>query len=115
MQRELPLISVMHRAPKAASEKAVVGVHTVVEAIEVSMRGCNGKGAYLAACIGKSASYVSMLRTGERPLPQNKILRANLVKAICLATGTTLLQQFLERTDKPDRLDRLAAMLRAAA
>jgi hypothetical protein len=78
------------------------------------MQASGSKGAYIAACIGKSEAYVSRLRSGKRPIPDK------LVKPLCLATGSNLLRQYLDLqaalTDDPKaHTARLASLLSAAA
>jgi hypothetical protein len=52
------------------------------------MRASGCKLAYVAACVGKSESYICLLRTGKRPIPDK------LVAPLCAATGSNLLRQY---------------------
>ena len=113
-QSQLNLIAGMHRAPKDAPAQIVRQIDSVGQAVAVSMKLCGGKLAYIAACLGISTTYVSMIRNGHRPMP------AKLVDQFCIVTGTRLLRQYLDLhaalTDCPDmRISRLADELRRAA
>ena len=110
-QSELQLAFGVHRAPKAAPESVLRLIESEAQALDVSIRAGNHKGAYIAACIGKSEGYVSRLRKGERPIPHK------LVGPLCAATGTTLLRQYiaLQRALRGVcEVERLAEMMRAA-
>ena len=68
--------------------------------------------AYIAACIGKSESYVCRMANGERPIP------AKLVRPLCVATGSNLLAQYVRlqlALNGTDPVALLAEQLRAAA
>lgn len=113
-QKSLRLAFGVHRGPTDAPAKLLRQIESEAQAIAVSMRAGAHKLAYVAACLGKSESYVSLLRAGKRPVPQK------LVPAFCAATGTNLLAQYRELqaalTDCANaRISRLAAMLLEAA
>lgn len=114
-QNTLKLAWGVHRSPSAAPAKLLRQVDTEAQALAVSIRAGGHKLAYIAACIGKSESYVSLLAHGKRPIPER------LVMPLCAATGSLLLQQFrdmqeaIEGVTERREVERLAAMLRAAA
>jgi hypothetical protein len=102
----------VHRAPKDAPEKLLRQIESAHQALAVSIAAGNHKLDYIAACVGKSRSYISRMQQGNRQIP------ARLVGPLCAATGSNLLRQFLTLDaalhEVPEVL-RLAAMLRAAA
>ena len=75
-------------APKAAPDDLVARVKTDAQAVAVSLKSSNLKQAYVAAQLGISAPYLSLIRKGLRPLPDK------LVMPLCYLTGTLLIQQF---------------------
>lgn len=88
-QSQLPLISSMHPAPKDAPGQLVRQIESAGQAVAVSMVSCGAKLAYVAACLGRSESYVSRIRSGERPVPHW------MIEPFCRITGTNLLKQHL--------------------
>jgi hypothetical protein len=117
-QSQFPLLSSMQKAPKDAPAQILRQIDSEAQAVAVSMKACGAKLAYVAACLGKSQSYISMIRKGQRPMP------AKLVKAFCWATGTNLLRQYLDLQEalralaepsEQDRINRLAASLSSQA
>ena len=110
-QNTLRLAFGVLRAPQPASAKLVRLTDDEAIAIDVCMKAAKPKGAYVAACIGKSEPYVSRLRKGERPVPDH------LVDPLCCALGSLLLKQVRERIerDRQDDTAHLVAMLREAA
>lgn len=123
MQGNLPLLSSMQGPPKAAPPKVLRQVETVAQAIDVSIRMCGFKAAYVAGSLGVSEAYVSMLRKGLRPLPAG-LRGRNFVTEFCRITQSSLLEQVLRR-DQIDAEDegamlpwqvnaRIAAMARTA-
>lgn len=117
-QSQFPLISSMQKPPKDAPAQLLRQIESEAQAVAVSMKACGAKLAYVAACLGKSQSYVSMIRKGQRPMP------AKLVRPFCWATGTNLLRQYLDLQEalralseptEQDRINRLAASLSQAA
>lgn len=110
-QSELKLAFGVHHAPRSAPESVLRLIESEAQALDVSIRAGNHKGAYIAACIGKSEGYVSRLRKGERPIPHK------LVGPLCAATGSNLLRQYiaLQRALRGTcEAERLAEMMRAA-
>lgn len=109
-QAALGLAFGVHRAPRPAPEKLVRAVDSEAQAINVCMRASKLKLSYIAACIGKSESYVSRLRTGKRAVPEK------LVDPLCCALGSQLLRQVrdLHDTLHADMTSRYAEMLRVA-
>lgn len=111
-QSELRLAFGVHNASKDAPAKVLRQIESEAQALEVSIRAGHHKGAYIAACIGKSEGYVSRLRKGERPIPDK------LVGPLCAATGSNLLRQYIElqrALEGQDEVTRLVELLRAAA
>lgn len=111
-QAALPLAFGVHRAPSDAPAQVVRQVATEAHALAISIRAGGHKLDYIAACIGKSRSYVSRLQTGSAPIPDR------LIGPLCAATGTNLLRQHraLQRAlDGVCEVSRLAEELRRAA
>lgn len=114
-QNTLRLAWGVHHSPSAAPVKLLRQVDTEAQALAISVRAGSHKLAYVAACIGKSESYVSLLMRGKRPIPER------LVIPLCAATGSLLLRQFrdmqeaIEGVTEARAVDRLAALLREAA
>lgn len=112
-QKEMPLaFGVSRTDPKDACARVLRQVDDEATALAVSIEAGNHKLAYIAACIGKSESYVSRLATGKRPIPHK------LVRPLCVATGSNLLAQFLalqRAMQGQGDVHRLADLLRAAA
>lgn len=111
-QSILPLAFGVHRGPKDADPVVLRQIESPAHALRVSMKGY--KAAYVGACIGKSESYVCRMRKGRQPIPEH------LVDALCAATGTRLLRQFIQMQEamglRPRSLDsQLAQQLRSAA
>lgn len=110
-QHPLRLAFGVHRGPRDAPAQVVRQVETDAQALAISIRAGGHKLDYVAACIGKSRSYVSRMQTGSAPIPER------LVGPLCAATGTNLLRQVRDlhaALEAPDEVARLAAMLRAA-
>ena len=88
-QKILPLAFGAHHAAKDAPAKIVRQVESEAMALAVSMRSGGHKVEYIAACIGKSHTYVSRMRSGKRPIPHK------LIRPLCAATGSNLLAQYI--------------------
>jgi hypothetical protein len=98
--------------PKPAPAKVLRQVESDAQALAISIRAGNHKLAYIGQCIGKSEGYVSRLASGKRRIPRK------LIKPLCAATGSLLLQQFHDlqaALEGVDEVTRLAEMLREAA
>ena len=111
-QKELRLAWGVHRAPVDAPAKVLRQVETEAQALAISIAAGNHKLAYIAACVGKSMGYVSRMKSGERPIP------SRLIGPLCAATGSNLLQQFVDlqrAIEGQSDVARLAALLREAA
>jgi hypothetical protein len=110
-QKPLPLISSMSRPVANAPQSVVRRCDSAAMALDLSMQASGAKGAYIAACIGKSEAYVSRLRSGKRPIPDK------LIPALCQATGSNLLRQWVELQAAlaDDSTARLVALMRSAA
>jgi hypothetical protein len=98
--------------PKDAPAKVVRGCESEAMALDVMLRASGAKLSYVGSRIGKSASYVCKMRTGERDIPEK------LVRPLCAALDSNLLDQFrrMQRLlESPNPAEVLAAELRAAA
>lgn len=107
---KLPLAFGVHRGPKDAPRKLLMLVESPDQALRVAMQAGNHKLAYIAACLGKSEGYVSRMANGKRAIPDK------LVDALCAATGSNLLKQYLAlvEDEKADER-RLVELLREVA
>lgn len=108
-QQSLSLSFGVVSAPKEAPAKVVRQVEDEAQALRIMVTASRVKLEYVAAVIGKSKAYVSMMQTGKRPIPHK------LVGPLCAATGSNLLRQFIQlqrALEQPDEVQRLAAMLR---
>lgn len=86
-------------------------VESKAQALAISIMAGHHKLDYVAACIGKSRSYVSRMQTGSAPIPDR------LVGPLCAATGSNLLLQFIDLQRAMEGqcdVSRLATLLRAA-
>lgn len=105
----------VHNKAKDAPAKLLRSIDSEAQALAVSMLAAGCKLSYVAACIGKTEAYVSMMRSGVRPIPEK------LVRPLCAATGSNLLAQFralqvaLDEADDRREIERLATILREAA
>ncbi len=111
-QNELRLAFGVHRGATHAPAKVLRQIDSEAMALAVSIRAGGHKLEYIAACIGKSKSYVSRLQKGERPIP------SRLVAPLCAATGSHLLSQYVELQRALNgvcEVTRLAELLRQAA
>lgn len=85
MQTSFAFLAVM-QAPKPAPDHLIARVANEAQAIAVALRG--HKQAYIAAQLGISGPYLTLIKKGERPLPDK------LVLPLCYLTGTLLIQQY---------------------
>lgn len=111
-QNVLPLAFGVHHAPKDAPAQVLRQIESEAQALAVSIAAGNHKLAYIAACIGKSHTYISLMQSGKRPIP------SRLVGPLCAATGSNLLRQFRQlqtALGEVCEVERLADMLRQAA
>ena len=111
-QGALRLAFGVHHAPKAAPSHVLRMVETEAQALAVSILAGGHKLDYVAACIGKSRSYVSRMQRGSAPIPDR------LIGPLCAATGSNLLRQFIDlqrAIEGQCETQRLAEMLRAVA
>ncbi len=111
-QRPLPLAFGMHKAPADAPVKVVRQIESEAQALAVSIAAGGHKLDYVAACIGRSRSYVSRMQTGSAPIPHR------LIGPLCAATGSNLLRQYMDlqrALDGVSDVQRLAALMRTAA
>lgn len=112
MQASLALAFGVHRAPTNAPQRIVGECESAARALAVSIAAGHHKLEYIAACVGKSRSYISLLQSGKRPIPER------LIDPLCAATGTNLLRQYVQLRRafaQVDETERLAALLRSAA
>ncbi len=114
LQPALRLAFGVHRAPVDAPRKLVLAClqyddRALNKALSVAMKAGGHKGAYIAACIGKHESYVSLMRSGKRGVNDK------LIAPLCAATGSNLLAQVADvMASLDDDEARMVAMLRAA-
>lgn len=111
-QNSLRLAFGVHRSPVDAPAKVLRQVDSEAQALAVSIAAGHHKLAYVAACIGKSEGYVSLMRSGKRAIPDK------LVGPLCAATGSNLLRQFRDlqaALGDVCEVSRLAELLREAA
>jgi ribosome-binding protein aMBF1 (putative translation factor) len=111
---DLTLPATWGRKPKDAPPKLVRMIESEPQAVAVAIKASGLKLAYIAALIGKSESYVSRIRSGQRPMPDK------LVKPFCRAVGSRLLEQYRDlvaamEQSATDDIRRMAAMLQEAA
>lgn len=102
----------VHRGPKDAPAKVLRQVDSEAQALAVAIRAGNHKLEYIAACVGKSKSYMSRLQTGSAPIPNR------LIGPLCAATGSNLLRQYVDLQRALEgrcEVARLAEILRSAA
>lgn len=83
--------------PEPADAALVRRVVDEAQAVAVSMHGM--KLAYVAAALEKSESYISRIRSGQRPMPDA------LVDKFCRVTGTLLLKQVRRRIELERQAD----------
>lgn len=114
-RKSAALVLPMRKGPSPADPRVLRQIESESQAVAVSMQACGAKLAYIAAALGKSESYISLIRSGKRPVPDW------FVKPFCHITGTLLLQQFrdlqaaMEEVTARREVERLADMLRQAA
>lgn len=111
-QKSLSLAFGVHHQGKDAPAKVLRQVESEAQALAISIRAGGHKLAYIAACVGKSVPYVSMMQKGQRPIPDK------LIGPLCAATGSNLLRQYIEfqrALEGQDEVTRLVDLLRAAA
>lgn len=101
--------------PKDVPAKVLRQIESDAQALAIAIGAGRHKLAYIARCIGKSEGYVSRLRKGERSIPDA------LVDRLCWATGCNVLRQYrdlqaaLDESSERREIERLVAMVRAAA
>ncbi|KAK6697034.1 hypothetical protein SNK04_014349 [Fusarium graminearum] len=72
-QKALPLAFGVHHAAKDAPSQIVRQIESAAHALAVMIRAGHHKLEYVAACIGKSKSYVSRMQNGVRPIPEKLV------------------------------------------
>lgn len=77
-------------APKAAPDAVISCIETCSQAVALAIQFSRLKQAYVAAQLGISPAYLSMIRAGKRPLPDA------LVLPLCLITGSLVVRQFID-------------------
>lgn len=113
-QGEIPLVFGLHRAPVNAHADVVRQVRDTAHALQVAMKAAKVKAVVVARIVGCHESYVSLLKTGKRPITEA------LVGRLCIATQSALVAQVYareERLRESESADvlRLAQLLRSAA
>lgn len=115
-QTPLPLAFGVHRGPADAPRKLVLAClqhdAPMAMALAVAMRANGRKLAYVAACIDRHESYVSLLRSGKRHIPDA------LIAPLCAASGSNLLRQVHDvavALSPENPIEQLARQLRSAA
>lgn len=118
MQRTFPFLSSCP-PPKPAPDSLVARVAHEGMAAKVAIKSAHLKQAYVAAQLGISGTYLSLMLKGERPIP------SWVVQPLCYLTGSLLLSQHIElkaalaavrQGTKPnDRIAELAEFLRRVA
>ncbi|KRG39114.1 hypothetical protein ARC78_14950 [Stenotrophomonas pictorum JCM 9942] len=111
-QKSLRLAFGVHNAAKDAPAKVVRQIESEAQALAVSIAAGSHKLDYVAACIGRSRSYVSRMQTGSAPIPDR------LISPLCAATGTNLLRQYVDMQralSGQGDVQRLAALMQVAA
>ena len=116
MTRTFPFLE-FSPAPAAAPDNLVARVATAAEAAQVSLRASRLKQAYVAASLGISPAYLSLILKGARQIPEW------FVAPFCSLTGSRLLAQRLEldlaltalrkKSTTNDRVAELAEFLRS--
>jgi hypothetical protein len=99
------------KPPKAAPSKLVRQCDSPRRAMRVSLKLAGMKRLCCATMLGISESYLCRLVNERQPMPEW------FVPAFCWATGSTLLEQWLDRQDDSEAAEeaRLADLLRPAA
>lgn len=87
MQRSFPFLATCKK-PAAAPDWVVSAVQSEHQAVAVSLSGVNAR--IVAKTLKISGAYLSQIRHGDRPIPDW------FVKPFCYATGTALLQQWID-------------------
>lgn len=111
-QPRLRLAFGVHHAPLNAPQNVLRQVESAAQALAVSILAGGHKHAYIAACCGVDRTYVCHMARGKRAIPDK------LVPALCAATGSNLLRQFLTlqaALEQVDDVQRLAEQLRRSA
>ena len=99
-------------APRNAPPHVLKMVDSKAQALAVSILAGDHKLDTIGSKVGKSRGYISRLQTGERPIPDR------LVGPLCRATGSNLLQQFIDLHHAlvgRNPIEHLAAQLAQAA
>lgn len=92
-QRQFPLLATMPK-PQDVAQKVVALCESEAQAVAVSLAVCKAhrKPAQVARMLGISRAYLSMLKSGERPFPDDS---GRLAAAFCVATGCNLVGQYM--------------------
>jgi ADP-ribosylglycohydrolase len=113
-QREIPLAFGLHRAPSNAPSEVVRQARDTAHALQIAMKAAKVKAVVLAKIVGCHESYVSLLKTGKRPITEA------LVGRLCIATQSALVAQVFAREETlrnnaQAEVYRLAELMRRAA
>jgi hypothetical protein len=99
------------KPPQPAPDKLVRQCKTARQAMRVALKAKGMKRLVCARMLDISESYLCRLVNERQPMPEW------FVPAFCWATGSTLLEQWLDRQDDSEAAEeaRLADLLRPAA
>lgn len=89
IQRNMAFLATVP-APKPAPDAVISRIDSCSQAVALAIHFSGLKQAYIAAMLGISPSYLSMIRAGKRPLPDA------LVMPLCQITGSLVVRQFLD-------------------
>lgn len=108
IQREIPMLSAIP-APRCADEKTVRLCDSEQDAIAVSIALSGLTQVEIAARMGISKGYLTLLKKGERTLTSSKL------SALCSATGWDVVRQYRDlqlalriTSGRPRDADRIA-------
>jgi hypothetical protein len=74
----------------SAPDSTVAQIKSEAHAIEVSILAADLKQAYIAKALGVSPAYLTLIKKGERKVPER------LVTPFCVLVGSMLLKQYRE-------------------
>lgn len=76
--------------PNSAPDSTVAQIKSEAHAITVSILAADLKQAYIAKALGVSPAYLTLIKKGERKVPDR------LVTPFCVLVGSMLLKQYRE-------------------
>jgi len=103
--------------PSVAPDALLARVTSEGQAVAIAIKSARLKQAYVAAALGISGPYLSLIRHDKRPMPDA------LVLPLCYLTRTLLVQQYRDLQTALDAIkgktanavEAMAAQLRSAA